>query len=292
MQDKLIAGLGQYLKLLQETYQIDIHIGGVSGSDQEALSALLALYSVHSNPYCMLLKQQPELWKTCVADKKYLAHKLQTTEAYISGTCHCGVREFLFPFTDNKGLWGYISAGSYRCEPAKADRRIGRICCRYQLDPAAVRAAYLNYLKADPPPAALLVQLQMAAAVLSLLAREHIIYQNQQDRQSLQQQLLLDKLRDALHTGFSEPLRLNQLAQLCRCSRSTLQHLFSQTYHCSISSYLRRLRIEKACALLRQTDQPISQICAAVGYPDPNYFSQVFSRTTGMTPSAFRQQQR
>ncbi len=59
-QDELIAGLGEYLKLLQETYQIDIHIGGVSSSDQKALSALLPLYSVHNNPYCLLLKQQTE----------------------------------------------------------------------------------------------------------------------------------------------------------------------------------------------------------------------------------------
>ncbi|NJP40713.1 helix-turn-helix transcriptional regulator [Oscillospiraceae bacterium HV4-5-C5C] len=132
----------------------------------------------------------------------------------------------------------------------------------------------------------------MAAAVLSLLAREHILYQNRQDRQSLQQQLLLDKLRDAPYTRFSEPLSLDQLTQVCRCSRSTLLHLFSQTYHSSISSYRRRLRIEKACALLRQTDRRISRICAAVGYPDPNCFSQVFSRTTGLTPSESRQQRR
>lgn len=292
MQDDLIENLNRFLKQLQETYQVDIHIGGVSGSDHEALSSLLALYSVHSNPYCMLLKQQPALWKTCIDNKKYITIKLQTAGCFFSGTCHCGVTEFLFPFTDKKGILGYISVGSYQCEPRKAERRIRHICQRYQIKAAEVSAAHQKYLKAAPPPETLLVQMQMAAAALSLLAREHIIYQSEQERQTLQQQLLIDKLRDILHTHFSEQLSLDQLAEACQCSRSTIQHLFQQAYHSSISSYLRHLRIEKACVLLRQSDQPVYQICQAVGYPDPNYFSQVFSKTTGMTPTKFRQQGR
>ncbi len=51
---------------------------------------------------------------------------------------------------------------------------------------------------------------------------------------------------------------------------------------------IRQLRCGQAARLLRETDTPIAEISAYVGYPDSNYFIKVFKKTLGMTPSEYR----
>lgn len=54
--------------------------------------------------------------------------------------------------------------------------------------------------------------------------------------------------------------------------------------------YIRSLRIEKACVLLRDTDHPISDIFVECGFESANYFSRVFKQEMGMSPSEYRKQ--
>ena len=48
------------------------------------------------------------------------------------------------------------------------------------------------------------------------------------------------------------------------------------------------LRVKQACELLKNSDLPIHDISEKVGYNDYFYFSRIFKRLTGVTPSAFR----
>ena len=53
------------------------------------------------------------------------------------------------------------------------------------------------------------------------------------------------------------------------------------------SDFLIDYRIERAKELLSLPDASIKQVSAACGYPDPNYFSRLFKKVTGLTPSNF-----
>ncbi|MCK7612497.1 GlxA family transcriptional regulator [Roseibium sediminicola] len=57
-------------------------------------------------------------------------------------------------------------------------------------------------------------------------------------------------------------------------------------------TYLQELRIERARDLLIDTEQSVSEICFAVGYNDPPSFVRLFTRLSGLTPGAFRDQYR
>ncbi|MBQ9330129.1 MAG: response regulator [Oscillibacter sp.] len=56
--------------------------------------------------------------------------------------------------------------------------------------------------------------------------------------------------------------------------------------------YVSAYRIEKACQRLTSTDLPVSEVGRSIGYPDPNYFTKVFKRATGFTPSVYRSRSR
>ena len=66
--------------------------------------------------------------------------------------------------------------------------------------------------------------------------------------------------------------------------------VFSQETGCTFKEYLTEIRIRRAKELLRTTPLRSADIAYEVGYNDPHYFSYVFRKNTGLTPSEFRQQ--
>ena len=97
------------------------------------------------------------------------------------------------------------------------------------------------------------------------------------------------KLYMSLH--FSEPgLMLQDVAKAVSMSSSRFSTVFSQQNGQTFTEYLVTLRLKKAKELLRATNERSSQIAREVGYNDAHYFSYIFKKNTGMTPSDYRLQ--
>lgn len=85
-----------------------------------------------------------------------------------------------------------------------------------------------------------------------------------------------------------ENLTLADVAREVFVSPWYLSRLFKATCGVNFQDYLTSVRIDKAKALLRDTDMPCSTISQMVGYSSASYFSQVFKRSTGLSPAQFR----
>ncbi len=85
-----------------------------------------------------------------------------------------------------------------------------------------------------------------------------------------------------------ENLALGDVAREVFVSPWYLSRLFKATCGVSFQDYLTRVRIDKAKALLRDTDMSCKAIGQMVGYSSASYFSQVFKRSVGMSPGEFR----
>ena len=91
--------------------------------------------------------------------------------------------------------------------------------------------------------------------------------------------------------NFANPnLMLQDVAKAVNMSKSRFSTVFSQQSGQSFTDFLIYLRLNKAKELLRGTDQKSSQIAREVGYNDAHYFSYIFKKTTGLTPSDYRSQ--
>ena len=64
--------------------------------------------------------------------------------------------------------------------------------------------------------------------------------------------------------------------------------LFKQCFHMNFSTYLNEYRIGKAKTMMENPRINIKDISVACGYTDSNYFSRVFKRITGQTPTEYR----
>ncbi len=84
-------------------------------------------------------------------------------------------------------------------------------------------------------------------------------------------------------------LSLNHLASLVNVSPNHLSTIFSAQTGRSFIKYLTELRMNKAKELLKCTSMRSSEISEAVGYKDPHYFSYMFKKTVGVTPTNYRE---
>ena len=81
---------------------------------------------------------------------------------------------------------------------------------------------------------------------------------------------------------------LDELAERVNASSRQLRRAFSEVGGTTFSSYLREVRMSRAADLLRETDAPIQEIAAAVGYGEPSQFTKAFRRSFGITPTVYR----
>ncbi len=91
--------------------------------------------------------------------------------------------------------------------------------------------------------------------------------------------------------NYSNPnLMLPDVADAVNMSKSRFSAVFSQATGQTFTEYLIHLRLNKAKELLRNTSYKNSQIAHETGYNDSHYFSYIFKKNTGMTPSEYRAQ--
>lgn len=91
-----------------------------------------------------------------------------------------------------------------------------------------------------------------------------------------------------LHRHYAQPLTVPALAAMEFLSPSRYSALFRARTGLSPQQYLIRLRMRTAMELLRGTDMPVREIARSVGYDDQLYFSRLFRKFSGQTPSACR----
>jgi len=98
----------------------------------------------------------------------------------------------------------------------------------------------------------------------------------------------LEMIREVLETYFASPPKLIELANLAGVHPAHLSRSFHRHYGCTISSYVRQLRVEFACHQLAETDEPLAEIALEAGFAHQAHFSTTFKRQTGRTPAEVR----
>lgn len=92
-----------------------------------------------------------------------------------------------------------------------------------------------------------------------------------------------------INQHFREPVSLEDVAREVHLSPFYLSRLFKEKEGVNFVDYLTRLRLEEAKQLLAQTNDTVAAIAEQVGYAEANYFSRIFRRHFGMSPSEYRE---
>jgi AraC-like DNA-binding protein len=96
------------------------------------------------------------------------------------------------------------------------------------------------------------------------------------------------RAKDLMDRRYRDPLDVTTLARAARLSPAHFSRAFRKTYGETPHQYLLTRRLERAAALLQNTDRSVAEICFAVGLRSVGSFTTSFGRAFGMSPSAYR----
>ena len=91
-----------------------------------------------------------------------------------------------------------------------------------------------------------------------------------------------------VQSHYNEKIYADAVARICDLSPAHFSKVFRQHFKMSFQEFLLRYRIAKACCLIGTRDATISDVCFSVGFRDPSYFTRMFRRYTGVSPSEYR----
>ncbi len=236
----------------------------------------LALFNIHHNSYCTLVKTAKNGQKSCICQQKKVFAK--STEGSFCGVCHAGVFEYIYPISDGKSTLGFISVGGY-CTP-KNEEYILKTSKRFDIDIEQLKGAY-NMLKIPPS------KQKIDTLVLPLCNMLELAYIKSNEKTGRESRRI-DKILQYIRQHYDTNITIDLLCDRFGCSRSYVSHSFNEVAGKSFKQYLTDLRIRHAKRLVEVTNLTVTEIAFSVGFNDSNYFSTVFLHSVGMSPLAYR----
>lgn len=98
----------------------------------------------------------------------------------------------------------------------------------------------------------------------------------------------VERAKEYVQEHYFENLTLNLVAEKVGITPGYLSTLFTKTMECGFVDYLNQVRIDSACVYLKQNYFKVYEIAYKVGFRDEKYFTKVFRKLMGVSPTEYR----
>lgn len=115
------------------------------------------------------------------------------------------------------------------------------------------------------------------------------ISRNMESAREKQSESVMEKAKAYIRQNFQKDVTLDEVSKIVDISPYYFSKLFKQETGENFIEYLTKIRMKNAEELLHDSAYSIKEICAMSGYGDPNYFSRIFKKYEGVTPSEYRE---
>lgn len=269
MKNQMIDDINKYIEhLCNEGLYVTVHGKDISG---------LLLHNIHTNPFCTYVKTDDNAWRKCVECQKKVL--LLYEKDLLFGMCHAGLEEYVF-FVNEKT---FVSVSGYGINREKAKDRINRLADNYYLERDELWSVYNKLYHKPENIENLKVKIKPLCYMLRLLQ----IYLGD-TKVNNSGNVLFDNILAYVQRNFMQEITINDIANACLCSESTVSHLFKKQTGKTINEFITELRIKQAKNLLKTTDISISEIAVMCGFININYFPTIFKKYTTLTPTQYR----
>lgn len=125
-------------------------------------------------------------------------------------------------------------------------------------------------------------------ALSSSKENNEVTYFEKQENGTKEKVALFKAVEKYITENMKEELDLEKIASKFNLSSFYFSRTFKEVVGHNFSDYINIIRIKKAKELLKAEEVSIKEVCFLVGYSDPNYFSKVFKKYEGYSPSEFK----
>lgn len=239
-------------------------------------------YPANCVPFCSAMRNDTAFYNRCCESDKNSFEICRRTKSFHMYKCHAGLIECTAPIMDNDSIIGYIMFGQVGDDSDKKVLRekLNEICKSYVCSENI--ADSINQIKFKKQK-----QLTAASKILEACV-SYILYNEMVKPSRVKLFYLID---DYISSHLSDNLSIEILCKTFAISRTRLYELMSQYLDEGISSYIKKKRLNKAKELLKYTDIPITDIAAATGFSDYNYFLRSFKKHFGISTKELRNKQ-
>lgn len=130
----------------------------------------------------------------------------------------------------------------------------------------------------------------MGAAGAGMGAGSGIIYSGEVRYSQSSHQALLNRVTEYINQHYArDDLSLTRMAEEVHMTPAYVSTLFKKYKEMTMMDYLTGIRLEKSKELLANTDLKSYEVAEKVGYSNPQYFSVLFKKNTGLSPMEYRQ---
>lgn len=290
-------GLKSYLHRIEKDYNIQICLNDISGllNKEKAMFDVFLPYCTHKNPYCMYVKSSKILWNRCLKMKKWIIDKCIIEKQAFYGVCHCGVGEVIIPIIFSDKLLGFICTGVFSINKNRSQKLISKAAEIGKLNYSCMKKLYKNSMQSE------LTDMHYIIDVVQVLADYIIIASNQpgsyinlscadlnKSDRAINREYLLSHAVEYMKQNHTQNINMKSVASACHCSESLLTHIFKRNMNIGFSACLNNIRINHAKELLVNTSLSVSEVSAQVGFNEPNYFTNIFTKCSGISPLKYR----
>ncbi len=112
---------------------------------------------------------------------------------------------------------------------------------------------------------------------------------NIKTRKETQSSSVIDKAKEYIGARYNKDISLDDVSREVDISPYYFSKIFKEETGENFIEYVTNIRISKAKDLLQNSELSMKEICAEVGYSDPNYFSRTFKKNVGVTPTEYKE---
>ncbi len=263
--------LGRLLNALHQC--MDIKFALMDKSAREVYTASF------QTAFCRAISTSPGGYERCVSCDRNALSDIQTTKKMKQYYCHAGLIEIALPVTEQGEIMATILFGQMLDDSSREEqwKRVSKACSWYP----NVEQLYQPFLRLKR-----ISQQQINActeivhACVSEVRLSGIVASNDQDD--------MQRLLSYLDTHYDGKISVENICLALSIGKTRLYQLCKIRQGKTIVEMINERRMEAAKELLLTTNQSIQFIADTIGIPDFNYFTKVFKKHEGITPSEYR----
>lgn len=239
----------------------------------------LIAYPKDAHTFCSYMRENEAFDRRCRTCDEAACRRAEKTGTLHIYRCHAGLTEAVAPITDNGKMIGFMLFGAVT-ENAEKDtffEEMQELCKSYGEKRNLTK--YIKRIKVR-------TQKHIHAAARILDAFTGYVLRKELLRPSTEE--LYEKIRTYAEAHLAEDLCVSSICAALNIRRTRLYEVMHRSGEEGVASLIKRMRLEKAKALLRTTDMKVSDIAAAVGFSDYNYFLRECKRAFGVSTKKIR----
>ncbi len=220
--------------------------------------------------FCLVMQSDNSIKEKCSQSDYKLLNRCKNSGKYECHMCHLGLYDSAMPIIKSGITAGYILMG--RIRSLKSPQKFTFS------DNKKLSELYKKL------PVFTDIQLESLRSLLANITFPSAI--------EIEQNETIEEIAEFIEKNITENLSVGFICKKFFISKNRLYKDFKEHYGCTFNEYVTNIRLEKAKELLLKTKEPIYAVCEKIGTDNYSYFSNLFKRKTGMSPSAFRNQNR